>query len=58
MTRIYLVKRLEFKGGVSLNPHTPYPAVFDEDRNLWVVSGHPVLPKFVEKVVDNDAVLA
>ena len=59
MKRIYLVKRLEFKHGTSLNPHTPYPANLDEERNLWVVHLNadapflPVLQKFIEKVVEN-----
>jgi hypothetical protein len=60
MNRIYLVKRLDYKHGASLNPHVPYPAIKDEDRNLWLVHlgenapYFPVLPKFVEKIVDGE----
>ena len=63
MKRITLVKRLEYKHGVSLNPHVPYPANLDEERNLWLVHlGDnapflPVLQKFVEKVIDTEPVL-
>lgn len=63
MNRIYLVKRLDYRHGASLNPHVPYPAEKDTDRDLWLVHiGQnapylPVLPKFVEKVVDSEPVL-
>jgi hypothetical protein len=64
MKRIYLVKRLDFKHGASLNAHVPYLAEKDEERELWLVRFHdegprfPVLPKFVEKVVDEEPVVA
>ena len=63
MNQIYLVKRLEFKHGASLNPHVPYTAELDTDRDLWLIHLNndspylPVLSKFVEKVVDTDLVL-
>lgn len=49
MKRVYLLKRLDYRNGQSLNPHVPLPATFSPDRNLWLVNGLPVLPKFVEK---------
>jgi hypothetical protein len=63
MKRIYLVKKLTFQHGYVLNPHTPYQAAFDDERNLWLIHmGQnapylPVLNKFIEKVVDMEPVL-
>ena len=61
MTRVYLTKRLDYRGGASLNSHVGYPAQFDNDRQLWLVSVgehgpyFPVLPKFVEKTEERRA---
>jgi len=52
MKRVYLLKRLEYRNGQSLNPHVPLPATFDPDRKVWLVNGLPVLPKFVERTED------
>lgn len=63
MKRVYLLKRLDYKNGGSLSPHTPYPAFFDDETQVWRVQPtalscyFAVLPKYVEKVVDTEPVL-
>lgn len=58
MKRIYLTKKLEYRYGYVLNAHCPYPAAFDEERQLWLIHMGdnapylPVLPKFVERTVE------
>ena len=58
MKRIYLVKKLTFQHGYVLNPHTPYQAAFDNERQIWLIHMDqnapflPVLPKFVEREVE------
>ena len=55
MKTIYLIKRLEYgRIGVTLQPHHPYQAVWDNEGQRWVVSTSPtchivVHPKFVKE---------
>lgn len=52
MKQIYLLKRIEYRNGQSLNPHTPYKAVYNDERNLWFVNGLAIPSKYVEKMED------
>jgi hypothetical protein len=54
MKTIILLKRLNYRSGISLNPNHPYQAVWDNDNSRWVIHMPNInlvaLPKFVKEV--------
>jgi hypothetical protein len=62
MKTIILLKRLNYRTGVSLDANHPYQAVWDTDNSRWVIHLTNInlvaLPKYVKEVNQLELVTA